>query len=73
MKNTLLQMIKTLLYPLTACRQILLEASENLCEGEPLGLSDYLNYVEAEKICRQTPHKARSHSLQVSLNYARRG
>ena len=73
MKNTLLQIIKILLCPLSACRQILLEASESLCAEEPLGLSDYLNYVEAEKICRQAPHKAQSHSLQVSLNYARRG
>ena len=73
MKNTLLQIIRILLYPFILCRQILLEASQNLYEGESVGLSDYLNDVNAEKICRQDSQKSRRHSLQVSLNYAHRG
>ena len=73
MKNTLRKTLKILLYPITSCWQILQDASDHLPQCAPVGLTDYLNYVEAEKICRQAPQKAHSHSLQVSLNYARRG
>ena len=73
MKNTLRKTLKILLYPVTSCWQILQDASDHLPKCAPVGLTDYLNYVEAEKICRKDAGSPRRHSLQVSLNYAHRG
>ena len=73
MKNIHRKTLKILLYPVTACWQVLQDASDHLPQCAPVGLTDYLIYVEAEKFCRKDSESSRRHSLQVSLNYAHRG
>ena len=67
MKNRLLKIVKVLLFPVLWCRNTLLEASEICLDCDPVGFTDYLNYVAPDRVqarVRHTEKAARSGVFQ---------
>ena len=61
MKNTLLKLVKALLYPFFWCRQTLLEASEFCCDCDPVGYVDYMNFLSSAPRHSTAPARQETH------------